>query len=940
MKNFIRFTASLLAFAGVCAFFCVQSAESQVIQVTPVFPTADDTVTVVYDATKGTGGLKDASPVYMHTGVITNLSNNQWKYVVAPWGTDNPKIKMTSLGNNLHSLRFPVRSFYNVPASETIQQLAMVFRNVNGSREGKDDKGGDIFYTVYPAGSYNAKLLLPDQRNFFVQRGDTISIQFVASLPSTITLTDNGVQLSQAQQTTSFATFYGVTASEGTRTLRITAQSGTNIATDSITLTVRGAVRSAALPQGITRDGITYDSDSSAVFVLFAPNVPFCNLIGDFNNWQLTTPMNRTPDGQRFWVRVSGLTPRREYGFQYLVNGTTRTPDPYSEKILDPFNDGQVVSENRYPNLLPYPIGKTTGMVGILQTAQTPYVWKTQNFKRPAKGDMVVYELLIRDFSTRSTFKAAMDSLQYLKNLGVNCIELMPVMEFDGNLSWGYNPAFFCAVDKYYGTENDLRAYIDSAHALGMAVVLDMVLNHATGSCPLYQLYPASSNPYFNVTATHPYNVFNDFNHEFVGTQIFADNVNRFWIEKYKFDGYRFDLSKGFTQVVSTTDAAFAGRDTSRIRLLKRMADAVWRTDPTAYVILEHFAENDEEIELANYGMMLWANMHGAYTETVSGRNVGSSFANGYYGRRGWSVPHAITYMESHDEERIMYDALVSARTGTNYNAGDTATAIERLQMGAAFFFTIPGPKMIWQFSELGYDVSINANGGRVNNKPVRWEYAQDLRRKRLYDAYRELIRLKLTQPVFSTTSTVEIETFSSVKYIRLRHPSNNVVVVGNFSLFPREGTPNFPQTGVWTDFFSGSTLNVRDTAMTMMMRPGEFRIYSTTPFPAPPRGLITDVQERSTLLTPALSTAYPNPASNATEISFTLPQAARVRLTVHDNTGREIKTLAEGQLSAGEQRFVWLADTNAGVPVADGVYFYRITTDAASQTGKIVVLR
>ncbi|TAE30313.1 MAG: T9SS C-terminal target domain-containing protein [Candidatus Kapaibacterium sp.] len=928
-----------------CVVFLPHLATAQIIQVTPIFPTANDSVTIIYDASKGTGGLQGVATVFAHTGVITNRSNNQWRYVAAPWRTDNPKVRMEALGNNLHRIRFQVRSFYGVPADEEILRLAFVFRNVDGSREGKDDRGGDIFYNVYPVGSFNAKLLLPETKSFFAQRGDTVNIQFMTSTRASISLTENGREIANAT-TFDFRGRYIVTASEGQLLLRLTAQAGTNTATDSISITVRGAVPVAALPAGIREDGITYDSDSSAVFVLFAPNVPFVYLMGDFNNWQLNTQMNRTPDGNRYWVRVGGLTPRREYGFQYLINGTIRTPDPYADKILDPFNDAQVVSEGRYPNLLAYPTGRTTGMVGVIQSGRAPYPWKVNNFRRPAKGDLVTYELLIRDFNDRRTFRAAMDSLGYLKRLGVNCIEMMPVMEFDGNQSWGYNPAFHCAVDKYYGTEADLQTFIDSAHALGIAVILDMVLNQATGSSPLYQMYPAATNPYFNAVATHPFNVFNDFNHEYVGTQIFVDQVNRWWLRRYRFDGFRFDLSKGFTQRNSGTNVgAWSARDTSRIRLLKRMADAIWRTDSSAYVILEHFADNSEETELANYGMMLWGNHVFNFNEATmgyhgnGGRN--SDFSGLWYKQRGWNSPHLLGYMESHDEERLMFKNIQFGNVSGSYSTKDTSTALERMKAAAAFFFTIPGAKMIWQFGEMGFDYSINWPSGREDSrlaiKPARWDYLQDPRRRSLMQVYAELAKLKTTQAVFRSEN-VRLALNGEMKRINITDPTNNVTIIGNFGVTPAAIVPNFQRTGTWTDFFTNTMQMIRDTAAPIMLRPGEFRIYSTTPFPAPPSGLVTSVKEENRVQSVMQASAYPNPASEAAEIRFSLEQTSAVSIKIYDAQGREITTLLPStRLERGSHSYVWLSSNDA---VSDGVYFYRIVTESRMETGKIIVVR
>ena len=149
--------------------------------------------------------------------------------------------------------------------------------------------------------------------------------------------------------------------------------------------------------------------------------------------------------------------------------------------------------------------------------------------------------LLLRDFMSAHDWKTLRDTLNYFKTLGINAIEIMPLNEFEGNDSWGYNPDFFLAPDKYYGPKNTLKEFIDSCHTKGIAVLMDIALNHATGLCPLAALYwnnatnqPAANNPWFNVTATHPYNVFNDFNHESLATRYFTSRVVEHWLRNIK----------------------------------------------------------------------------------------------------------------------------------------------------------------------------------------------------------------------------------------------------------------------------------------------------------------------------------------------------------------------------------------------------------------------
>jgi 1,4-alpha-glucan branching enzyme len=592
------------------------------------------------------------------------------------------------------------------------------------------------------------------------------------------------------------------------------------------------------LPDGIA-DGINYISSTSITFSLYAPGKQNVYLIGDFNNWQTSSPylMNLTPDSTRWWLTINNLIPQKEYIFQYLVNGSTRIADPYSEKISDPDND-QYITSATYPNMISYPTGKTTQIASVIQTAQTPYAWKDTVFQKPDKTDLVIYELLVRDFLSTHKYKTLADTLSYLKNLGVNAIELMPVAEFEGNESWGYNPSFHMAPDKYYGPREELKAFIDKAHSMGIVVLLDIVLNHVMGSSPLARLYwdasnnrPASNNPWLNPIPKHDYNVGNDFNHESAATQYYVDRVTSFWLTQYKVDGFRFDLSKGFTQNNTLGDVAGWGHyDQSRINLLERMANKIRMVKPDAYIILEHFADNDEETVLSNYGMLIWGNLNNGYLQSAMGWSDQSDISWGSYKARGWSQPNLITYMESHDEERMMYKNITWGNSSGSYDVKDLHTALNRVKLASAFFYTIPGPKMLWQFGELGYDISINYNG-RTGNKPIHWEYYTDTYRKEVYKVIAALTKLKRYPALRSSNFTLNAG--GLWKSINISDPSMNVTVIGNFNVTSASGNPNFANTGKWYDYLGGDSIVVTNTSSSISLSPGEFHIYTTVKIPA-----------------------------------------------------------------------------------------------------------
>src|SRR6187551_1626606 len=142
------------------------STIAQVIEVIPVFPKVNDDVTIIFNATQGNGALTGVAPVYAHAGLITSESTNpsDWKYVQGTWGTADPKVLMTSLGNNKHSISYNIKDFYGVGDGETVESLAFVFRNASGSIVGRATDGSDIFYPVYPDDvEFQSVLLTPTE---------------------------------------------------------------------------------------------------------------------------------------------------------------------------------------------------------------------------------------------------------------------------------------------------------------------------------------------------------------------------------------------------------------------------------------------------------------------------------------------------------------------------------------------------------------------------------------------------------------------------------------------------------------------------------------------------------------------------------------------------------------------------------------------------------
>ncbi|PAP76568.1 alpha-amylase family glycosyl hydrolase [Rubrivirga marina] len=732
-------------------------------------------------------------------------------------------------------------------------------------------------------------------------------------------------------------------------------------------------VTDAPVPEGL-EDGITYDpaDPTRAWLVLRAPDKQFVYALGDFNGWTadedaLMFRDTTDPLGTRWWIEVTGLTPGVESTFQYWVDGTTYVADPYTTKVYFPGEPG-------------YPDEAVDFDVGVLTPGASAFPWTDQDFVAPAQEDLVIYELLVRDFLRDHSFTALADTLDYLERLGVNAIELMPVSEFDGDESWGYNPAFHLALDKYYGTPDEFKAFVDAAHARGMAVILDVVYNHATNRSPLVRLYngggygdPSPGNPYFNATIPDPFVFFPaDFDHTNPLTQLWLDKANRFWLDEYHVDGYRFDYTGGFMP-----SGEFFSYNVPRIELLERMMGELWATNPDALIILEHLVENGQEYRrLADYrapgstrpGPLLWHNMNRAYNQGSMGYPTATDFPSAltetytpsWFG--GVPVANVVTYMESHDEQWMMYRNEAYGNSAGAYDVTDLFTALDRQRLAGVFLFTVPGPRMIWQFGELGYGAGpgeclVNGdypgecpNGvpGRVANKPIRWDYwsdsAQPFRngysgtltaadeterreRRELYATWAALLDLRSNYDIFRSPDTEVTTRLGRVpdRWIRLSLPDapagqpTEAVIFGNFGVTEQSVTLTFDEAGTWYDYFDDSEAGLQAGVHTVTLRPGEYHVWTDVDVPSPEGDLGAVAEEGGPGdLAPARIVAHPNPTAGRLALRITTHDPVEAPMEVFDMLGRRVRSvpmpLATGSTSVE-------VDTD-GLPA--GVYVVR----------------
>ena len=697
-----------------------------------------------------------ATKCYAHTGLITaaSTSDSDWKNVIGSW-RGATQPQLTATGDGKWQLTMEsIYSFYGVPETTDIKKLAFVFHDGPGGSKEGKAANGDILIEI-------GKEADPDI-------WDAVE---------------------------------GLTPTNRTR------------------------------PAGVS-NGIYYGADGTSVTLCTyaaskteAANRVF--LIGDMTDWKLDAQHQLYKDGNYFWITLTGLTKGKEYRFQYAVERADgvrkQICDLYSEKVLHP--DDQYEPRTADQTLIGYPKGADGSYVTVIQTGKSSYEWSdaTINFQRPSKENLIIYEVWVYDYTTGRTFKALKNKLDYIQNLGVNAIELMPVSEFEGNISWGYNPTLYFAVDKTYGKANDLKALIDECHKRGIAVILDMVFNHAYGLNPMNRLYPYGNdlqyNPWFNVTPPEGGQTYGqDWNHDFAPAHEMFTRVFQYWLNEYKIDGYRLDLSHGL-----------CGTTVNAVSNLTDYYNTVQATSPGAYMILEHWG--DGQSTLISRGMQCWTgeSVSNAYCQTAMGwLKDGDGFAGA--NRVGY-----VSYAESHDEERMQYKAKT-------YGNGDLQTnesaRLGRVAENVAFNVLLNGAHMLWQFEEIGYDYSIEHNG-RTGTKPNPQTKGYFTKPERV-DAFTKCaqvitLRTQLIPQAFTGTPSVSIGTGKALRTIQW---GNNVFAAANFDVSGNQ-TVTLP-SGTWYDYLGGAV----QAGSAYNLTPGELKVFTSTPLQAP---TFDDIQSRAT---------------------------------------------------------------------------------------------
>jgi len=747
-------------------------------------------IVLTYDPSIGTGEMMKATECYSHIGLITSKSKDitDWQYIKTGkdnWGT-KLEPKWTKVGSKWQLTIDNMYTFFGCPESETISYIVMVFHDGNGSssKQGKSSStsNGDILVGV-------GQVVQDD-----IWKDFTPAACQTASRPSGVV---NGI-------------YYG---SDGT----------------SVTLCTYAASKTAP---------------AKHVF-----------LLGDMTNWRLSNDYQLKRDGNYFWIKLTGLEKGKEYRFQYAVvrddGKKVQLSDLFSEKVLT--MDDNYDPKRVDPDLIGYPMVGANGYVTVIQPGKTAYQWSeaTKTFKRPDKNNLIIYEVWVYDHTAQRSLPGMMERLDYIKNLGVNCVELMPVNEFDGNQSWGYSPNHYFALDKAYGKPEHLKAFVDECHKRGIAVVLDMVFNHATGNNPMNKLYPWTSkttssdltkNPWFNYSAPHADNVYDDWNHGFAPAQDMFRRALKYWMQEYKVDGYRMDLSHGLCDSVANTS----------VKHITDYYNAVKEVTSDAYFMLEHWGGSmgSERPQLVNAGMMCWENTSNAFEQVTMGwLKDGDGLDNA-------NMDNYVSYCENHDEERCFFKAK---QWGDGPSSGatmqkDEAVRAARIPLVLGFQAMLNGPQLFYHFAEIGFDNSkfqddkgrwgtdgVEKYGKGISTDTVGWEVKMSTKKSAVnagwfkagsrmqgYQRLAQIIQLRtrLLPDVFKGNPTSSYTGGgASVRYVQW---GSDVVAVANFSA--KDASDYTLPAGTWYDYLDGGG----KAEAKYTLQPGQIKVFTGKQISAP----------------------------------------------------------------------------------------------------------
>ncbi|PIG95338.1 alpha-amylase family glycosyl hydrolase [Gloeocapsopsis sp. IPPAS B-1203] len=547
-------------------------------------------------------------------------------------------------------------------------------------------------------------------------------------------------------------------------------------------------------------------------FKLFAPRNKQAALMGSFSSWN---QISMTKNEQGFFQTVIELEDGiYQYKFRVQQLNSNSEVEQWVD-VIDPYSTN--VNEAEGTSVLQVKDGKK-----IIDD----YVWQYNNKTLPENQEIVLYEIHVADFTRgdnnsgrQGKYNDIITKLDYLSDLGINTIQLMPVTEFTGSYSWGYKVRHFFATESSYGSTTDLKQLIDECHARGIRFIIDGIYNHSDEECPLllidrdYWYYHSAKNPDDPDSYWGP-----EFNYEYCDEELdikpawqFVGDVVRFWIEEYHIDGIRFDALKqlgnyDFLDWIAQQAKQVAGEksfynvgehipETPELTVDSGSMDGCWRESFRIFV-LDYVSGKTFNLEQLK--------------EVLDAKRQGFSYAT-----------NIVHYLASHDRNHLMVEL---ADRGIF-----DAAAFQRAKLAVVLQMTAVGIPMISMGEEFGQDTRQTPN----QPNPLKWSLLENAANRNLWVHYQKLINLRYQN---SALHTENIEFFYAdpeaklLAYQRWNDSGSRVVVVVN--LGDRHLTnycvKNLPTDGAWHEWISDTVAQASENNLYVDLLEYEAKVFGS----------------------------------------------------------------------------------------------------------------
>ncbi len=531
-------------------------------------------------------------------------------------------------------------------------------------------------------------------------------------------------------------------------------------------------------------------------FRLFAPTITEACLIADFSDWK-EIRMEKGADG---FFRSTRKLADGSYQYRYKVR---------SKSWFNELDEWKTITDPYATNVDP----ETQNSILHLKNGKKivdEYVWTSDDVPLPENDRLVIYELHVGDFSggeedgySRGKYIDVIAKLNYLADLGVNAIELMPLKSNPGDFNWGYSPIHYFAPEPSFGSTAELKELIDKCHALGIRVIVDGVYNHSSTENALTQI---DHDYWYRHEGKDPeQNWGPEFNYELrdeklginPALEFILDSI-RFWIFEYRIDGIRFDAAKQ----IDSFDALGSFVKNSRLMSAMKPFFTVAEFIPPTPSVTEPVGPvescwNDSFmytiVEYLGGGPLYFEQIKDAIDPT----RIGFS-----------SVTSVTNYLSNHDQNRLFR------------KLGEKGILDEELyrraKLGALILMTSLGVPMIWMGEEFGEHAVISEQSNKIN-----WTLLESEPNKDLLHYYTTLIGLRTANSAFRSN---KIDFFHEdagqgvLGFHRYDEAGNSVVVVLNLSDSDLEGytIPNFPLSGKAREWTREQDIDIADHSLTL----------------------------------------------------------------------------------------------------------------------------